>query len=91
MTDLLIQPDKVLSEGSDIVQQCKADPSLCDLALEMLSYGIRILEPYSQTNQAVYGDLLQQWRWYRDSVVHEWNYTCDKSKLDVVVDGRYHR
>ena len=86
MSDLFVPPEKVVKEGFDIIVQTAKDPTLRDLGMEMLSYGIRVLEPYSQTDPAKFGDYIHQCRSYYDSVAHEWNYTCDKNNLDVVVD-----
>jgi hypothetical protein len=86
MSDLFVPPEKVVKEGFDIIVQTAKDPTLRDLGMEMLSYGIRVLEPYSQTDPAKFGDYIRQCRSYYDSVAHEWNYKCDKNNLDVVVD-----
>ena len=86
MSDLFVPPEKVVKEGLDIVVQTAKDSSLRDLGMEMLSYGIRVLEPYSQMDPTKFGEYIRQCRSYHESVAHEWNYKYDKNKLDVVVD-----
>ena len=90
MPQLLVPAKLYIEEGGTIISSTKNNPQLRDLGVELLGFGIKVMDGESGLSEADKA-LLQQYHQYYDNVCQFWNYTCNQRDLEVGKTGWMYR